>query len=228
MATPELLPGDSERVAVAKEKLTLALRAVEGDVPDNFDLKNAFLVYASVSGDEDKAAMALGISRVAIERLIIEEGWEARIAGLIKLRKSGNGRLVEKGLNRALNFTQAQRFRMVIERLMRRLSDMSDDELMEYSFQTETTTHRDGTVDENKRFNARPFADLASAMEKCHSLSYMALCDTGGERKKHEGEQAGPTEAEIHSTIAGAIAKMNAEPPTGPAATVVEAMLKDR
>jgi hypothetical protein len=224
MATPELLPGDSERVAVAKEKLTLALRAVDaGDVPANFDLKNAFLVYASVSGDADKAAMALDISRVAIERLIIEEGWDARIEGLIRLRKSGNGRLVEKGLNRALNFTQAQRFRMVLERLMRRLSEMTDDELMEYSFQTETSTHKDGTVDETKRFNARPFADLASAMEKCHSLSYMALCDTSGERKKREDEHAGPTEAEIHSTIAGAIAKMNT-PAAGPTGTAVDTL----
>jgi hypothetical protein len=218
MATPELLPGDSERVAVAKEKLTLALRAVDGDVPDSFDRKNAFLVYASVSGDEDKAAMALGISHSAMVRLIIEEGWEEKIAGLIRLRKSGNSRQVEKGLNRALNFTQAQRFRMVIERLMRRLSDMSDDELMEYSFQTETSTHKDGTVDETKRFNARPFADLASAMEKVHTLSYQALADTASERKKTDDERQGPTSEEIHSTIAGAIAKMNTAAPAGPVA----------
>jgi hypothetical protein len=113
---------------------------------------------------------------------------------------------------------------MVIERLMRRLSDMTDDELMEYSFAVDTTTRKDGSIEESKRFNARPFADLASAMEKCHALSYMALADTAGERKKNEAEAQGPTDAEIHSTIASAISRMNAAPP-GPVAQVVEGIL---
>jgi hypothetical protein len=212
--------GDADRVRDARAKLNLALQAVEGEVPATFDRRNAFLVYASMSGDSERTAMALGISHMSLERLIVEEGWDDKIASLIKLRKSGNAKQVERGVNRALNFIQAQRLRMILERLMRRLDDMTDDELMDYSFASTTKTDKNGETTIEKKFNARPFADLASAMEKTQVLSYMALADTAAERKKH-----GPTDAEIHSTIANAISKMNTEP-AGPAGQAIEGALQ--
>jgi hypothetical protein len=169
--------------------------------------------------------MALGISHMSLERLIVEEGWDDKIASLIKLRKSGNAKQVERGVNRALYFSQAQRLRMILERLMRRLDDMTDDELMDYSFASTTKTDKNGETTIEKKFNARPFADLASAMEKTQVLSYMALADTAAERKKHEDEKHGPTDAEIHSTIANAISKMNTEP-AGPAGQAIEGALQ--
>jgi hypothetical protein len=60
----------------------------------------------------------------------------------------------------------------------------------------------------SESLSTRPLADLASALEKCHALTYMALNDTATERKARpqtSDEDLGASE--IHAKLAAAFAR---------------------
>jgi hypothetical protein len=52
---------------------------------------------------------------------------------------------------------------------------------------------------------SRCLADLASALEKCHSMSYMAISDTVRERATRKEEDSGSASAALHARIAEAM-----------------------
>lgn len=151
----------------------------------HIDRENAFLLYAAFTGDYERTAHALGIRAIDVVNIANEDHWNEKLKGILDLKKSGKPGDIERCINRALNFVQAHRMRMILERVLRDLTTMSDAELREYLF-TETITGGEGETVKCKKLTTRHLADLASAIEKCHTMSYAALNDTTQERVKRE------------------------------------------
>jgi len=205
----------------AQKRAEEALRDCNRDVPlargyteVPFDREQAFIMYASFSGDATRTAHALGTSEEIILKIAEESEWTSRLAAVLKLRSCGRPGDVERAINRATNFAQAHRARLFLERLITKIYRMTDAELQEYCFVTEIHRRKDkatGEIEEevDKKISTRPFADLASAMEKIHGLTYLALADTATERKqraeREEAENGVPTK-DIHAAISEAVA----------------------
>jgi hypothetical protein len=212
---------DETKIAEAQRRAEESLRACNRDVPlargyteVPFDREQAFLMYASFSGDIARTAHAVGTSTDVILRIEEESEWKPRLKAVLMLRNCGRPGEVERAINRATNFAQAHRARLFLERLITKIYRLSDAELQEYCFVTETTSKKDkatGEVEEyvEKKISTRPFADLASAMEKIHNLTYIALQDGPTDRKNREAREAAsevtPVQ-DIHAAISAAVA----------------------
>lgn len=209
------------KIQEAQKRAEEALREVNKDVPMArgytdvpFDREQAFLLYASFSGDVSRTAHALGTSPEVIIRISDESEWQSRLAAVMKLRSCGRPGDVERGINRATNFAQAHRARLFLERLITKIYRMTDSELEAYCFVTETHKRKDkvtGEIEETveQHISTRPFADLASAMEKIHNLTYLALMDTSYERKcraEREASEDSVSSKDIHAAISEAVA----------------------
>jgi hypothetical protein len=181
-----------------------------------FDREQAFLLYAKFCGDVEKTAHSLNISPLVLIEAAKELGWNDKLASIIKLKKSGRPGDIERGINRALNFVQAHRMRVFLERMICRLEAMTDEDFFEYCMQTETT-NKDGIVTRTKKLTTRPLADLASALEKVHAITYAALSDTPADRtaRKEQHESGEASIQEVHSAIAQAMAQARANTPQG-------------
>lgn len=214
-------PVGQDRMVEAQRRAEEALRAVNRDVPlargyteVPFDREQAFLLFASFAGDIERTAHALGTSSEVVLKIAEEGAWTSRLAAVLKLRNCGRPGDVERAINRATNFAQAHRARLFLERLITKIYRLTDSELEEYCFVTETRRTKDkvsGEVEETheKKISTRPFADLASAMEKIHGLTYLALSDSATERKQRvEREEAEDSTSakDIHAAISEAVA----------------------
>lgn len=189
------------------KELAIASEAAVTPIDESADFQrdNVFMLYASFCGDVDRTAHATQLSPDEVRALALAGSWDTKLKPIIELRKSQKQDDVERAINRALNFVQAHRMRKILEATIRRISAMTPDEL------TEATTMRqigkDGEVI-RETLSTRPLADLASALEKCHALTYMALNDTATERKARPEASADDLGAsEIHAKLAAAFAK---------------------
>lgn len=165
------------------------------------DREQAFLLYATFTGDVERTAHALGVKAIDVLRVVDEEKWTERLKPIIELKKSNRPGDVERAINRALNFVQCHRLRLFLERVLNRLCGMELTELEEYLLQT--TNVKGETV---QKLSTRALADLASAIEKAQAMTYLALSDTAQDRAKRaeadDGEQSG---GELHAKIAAAM-----------------------
>jgi len=160
------------------------------DVEYVMDREQAFLLYATFCGDIERTAHALNIRAVDVLRMVDDEGWVDKLKPIIELKKSNRPGDFERGVNRALNFVQARRLWIFLEKVMARITGMSEAELREYLFVGETRYNKDGSVkDEVKKLSTRALADLATAIEKCQAMTYLALNDTAQDRGRRK-EQA--------------------------------------
>lgn len=203
----------STRVDKAKVAAEAGIRALVSDLPsgtpeDQFDRESAFQLYANFCGDVERTSHALGLQPIDICRMADEGKWAERLRAIFALKKSVKPGDLERGLNRAMNFVQAQRMRLFIGRLLKRFSTMDEDELNSWLF---TTTERiekaSGDKLVERKINTKSIADLSAAMEKCHQMSYAALNDTASERVKRGDEAERETSAtEVHQALAEAMA----------------------
>lgn len=170
------------------------------------DREQAFLLYATFAGDVQRTAHALGISPVALLRMVDEEGWTERLKGIIELQKSGRPGDWERAINRALNYVQAHRMRLIVERAIRHFTGLSE---VEFKDQLLTKAPNvKGAAGQVVKMSTRSIADLASALEKAHAMTYQALGDTAQERMKANAPSAsGDAYADMHAKIAEAMAK---------------------
>jgi hypothetical protein len=229
----------TQKIKEAQQRAEESLRDCNRDVPlargyteVPFDREQAFLLYASFSGDVTRTAHALGTSAEVILKIAEESEWQSRLAAVLKLRSCGRPGDVERAINRATNFAQAHRARLFLERLITKIYRLTDSELEAYCFVTETHKRKDkatGEIDESveHHISTRPFADLASAMEKIHNLTYAALMDTTAERKaraeREASEDQTPTK-DIHAAISAAVAAAQGD--GGPRAQLFEGQLE--
>lgn len=200
-----------------KAEIELAARVA------HIDRENAFLVYATFVGDLERTATALNIRSLDVVRMADEGHWMERMKPLLELSKSSKPGDVERVINRALNFVQAHRMRMVIERALNRLTGMSVDEFEDYIFTSQEYDGKKGTS-RVKRLSARALADLAAAIEKCHSMTYAALGDTAKERQQRDEGSPETAANDMYLKIAAAATKVAAD--RSPRAQLFDAQLE--
>jgi hypothetical protein len=182
--------------------------------------EEAFMLYATFCGDLERTAHACNVSTVTLLRMADEERWNDKLASIIALKKSGKPGDVERAVNRALNFVQAHRMRLFVERIINRVTGMSVDEFEDYLMTDNVTAAGVRT----RRLSTRAIADLSSAMEKAQSMSYMALNDTVQERaKRKEVDDTDGSAGSIHEQIAKAMSEVAAS--TSPRAMLFDAQL---
>jgi hypothetical protein len=169
--------------------------------------EEVFRLYAMFVGDLERTAVAAHLPLEQVAEMATAGEWTKRITVLIRLQKSGIPGDVERGVNRAINFIQADRMRRVIERIIGVLNAMSPDEMMQNLLSV--SEDRNGNV--TSKILTRPFADLATALEKCHAMTYQALSDTATDRKgRSETEDQNATAGEMHLALVDAMAKARA------------------
>jgi hypothetical protein len=177
------------------------------------DVDQVFMLYAAFCGDVAKTAHSSGIPMQEVEKLALDHGWPDRIRSLVTLTKGTKPGDVERGINRAINFVQAHRCRLFIEGVMRALErECVSDKAALDQFTTERI-NKHGEVCE-RQFSARAIADLASAMEKIHWMTYTALNDSPQERAKRVEKASDDTaQSDVHARIAAALAEMRNKSP---------------
>lgn len=171
------------------------------------DRENAFILFATFAGDVTRTAHALNVRPVDVLRMAEDNGWLDKLAPILSLKKSTKPGDIERAINRALNFAQAHRMRLFVSRILNRLCGMSADE-----FETYLLTNTDSKGITTPKLSTRAIADLASALEKCQSMSYAALGDLAQDRaKRGDSDDDGDSQMDIHARIAAAVAEVKRE-----------------
>src|SRR6266481_5737735 len=106
--------------------------SLQPDSTIRLDREQAFLLYATFAGDVERVAIALNVRAIDVLRIADEDGWIEKLKPIIELKKSTRPGDLERACNRALNFVQAHKFRMFIDRVIFRLAGLSADEFEEY------------------------------------------------------------------------------------------------
>lgn len=184
----------------------------------HLDRENAWLLFASFAGDIERTALALNVPAVAVLKIAEDEGWLSRLAPIIALKKSARPGDIERAINRALNYVQAHTFRLIVERTIQRVSGMDAVEFERYVM---TKLGKEGL---ESALNTRPLADLASALEKAHAMSYAALEDTSADRVKRKDTQTEVSAGDLYAKMAEAMSKVNAS--KAPRALLFDAQLE--
>jgi hypothetical protein len=191
------------------------------------DREQAYLLFATFCGNPERTAHALGISPAAVVAMSEHEGWKEKLKPIIDLHSNAQQPAdIERAINRALNFVQAHRLRLTVERALRRLFLAGDDsgEALE-NLLTDWKVEKDGT--KIGKFSARALADLAAAMEKAQVLSYMALSDSAVERTKRKDDTPALSASALHVQIAEAMSRALSDAAPSPRAELFDAQLAD-
>src|SRR5690349_6300077 len=123
----------------------------------DFDRAQVFLLYATFCGDVERTALAAGLNAVDILRVADEEGWALKLEPILKLKRSTRPGDFERAMNRALNYVQAHRMRLFLERIVAKVTGMNEAEVQEYLF-TDKTMAKDGVLTVSKKLSTRPLA----------------------------------------------------------------------
>lgn len=188
------------------------------------DRGHAFQLFAIFGGDIIKVAAALEVHPSAVLKAAEEEGWLEKLKPILDLRASARPGDWERSINRAKNYIQAFRFQVFLERVMGKLIALNDADLSEHIFALKIGKGEDAAV--TRTIATRGLADLASALEKAHSMTYQALNDTATERTKRK-ERDGQDEAsgDLFVKISDAMAKVKSS--TSPRAQLLDAQLAE-
>jgi hypothetical protein len=174
----------------------------------NIDRENAFLLFATFCGDIERTAHALNVSAVIVLKMADEEGWTQKLGPILALKKSTRPGDIERAINRALNFVQAHRMRLIVERAIHLLTELSKEEFEAYVHSAKNV--KDG-VTTIKSLSTRSLADLATAMEKCQAMTYQALTDTAQDRHKRGDDGGDPASSAgtLHAQISAGLAAIS-------------------
>ncbi len=201
--------GEREITAETAREIGFAIGKVPLKIePGKADAEQVFMVYAGASGDIVRTAKACGIKPQEVATMADEGNWLPRISELLDLKKLDKYDDVGRALSRASNFVQANRWRIFLERVVRRFEEIPDEELIPF-FQTFKVT-KDGTP-VMTGFSMRVLADISSALEKCHWLLYQSLLDAPADRtarKAAEKPDITGGESDIHARIARTLVGM--------------------
>lgn len=175
---------------------------------NRIDVSQCFLVFMSVCGDTERTALALDLDPKIVQELATKEGWSDKIKRISLLSKSEKPGDFERATNRCLNFVQAHRVRLVLDKVIEKFHGLDADETLEM-----LTTRREGQIS----YSARFLGDLTAALEKVHFLSYAALGDSIKEREARESNDEGVDANALHAAVLQAL--------NNPAAKFVESDL---
>lgn len=187
------------------------------------DREQAFLLYATFCGDLERTAHALGLTSVTLLKMVEDEKWNDKLKPILELKKGARPGDLERAINRALNYVQAHRLRLIVERAIRFFTGLSESEFKAHLCVMPPPGAKGDCP--TVKMSTRCIADLASALEKAHAMSYQALGDTAQERlKANQPMSAQDTYADMHAKIADAMAK--ATHSQSPRALLFDAQLK--
>ena len=164
---------------------------------NNLNVAQCFVIFTTLCGDVQKTAAALDLDPAVVDQIAKDEGWHAKIARISLLSQSGKPGEYERGINRALNFTQAHRMRLLLDKLLEEFQDKTPEEILK----AVTSRTAQGATSVSARF----FSDLTAAMEKTQHLSYLALGDTAGERPDATTEEGEVSANQLHTAVIAAL-----------------------
>lgn len=164
---------------------------------NNLDVSRCFIVFMTLCGDVQKTAAALDLDPAVVEKLATDEHWHQKISRVSLLSRSGKPGEYEKATNRALNFAQAHRGRLLVDKLLEEFDGLTPEEVLDKV----TTRTAAGSINVSARF----FCDLMAAMEKAQHLSYLALGDTAGERPDVSTEEGEVSANQMHTAVIAAL-----------------------
>lgn len=188
------------------EKIIKHLENLPDAEKTEFDKDNAFMLYATFCGDVERTAHALRLTPVQVMELAETHKWNEQLRGILELKKSGKPGDVERAVNRAVNFVQAHRLRLLLERTLGYICKLPTEEM--YGLMLQRSYDKAGNVTE--KLGTRPLADLAAALEKCHVLTYLALNDSTTERRARDEQPDSISGGELHAQIAAAMSQHQA------------------
>lgn len=172
-----------------------------------------FQFYALFGCDPERTAVAAEVPLEHVLKLAEDGQWNKQFATLIRLKSTGRPGDLERATNRAINFVQAHRYRLFLERVLRHFALVPRDQLEDMCVELRV----DAKGNESRKVNCRPFADLAAALEKCHAMTYLALVDTASDRQRNNAEAPQSQEnVDVHVQLAGALQRARegkAKPP---------------
>lgn len=165
----------------------------------NVDVAAVFLGFMALVGDVDRTALAFNLAPCVVRHLAEKHGWEDKIRNVSMLSKSGAPGSWERAQNRALSYVQGHLLRSVLQRILENLNNMSKEDVI----RTVINQKRTGEI----VFSAGFYSDLATAMERSHSMCYVALSDGQGDRTRQDKEEASSemTVDALHAAIATAL-----------------------
>jgi len=172
---------------------------------NHVDVSQMFLVFMATIGDCERTAAALDVTPEVVRELAEREGWVEKVRRVSVMSKSEKPGDYERATNRALNFVQAHQLREMIEAFLRHMRGLSQEEVQEMM----TTADRLG----KKHVSTRFFSDVATALQKCHEMTYAALGDASGDRKLAGGSVDAEGKANTAGIHAAVIAVLNAKSP---------------
>jgi hypothetical protein len=164
---------------------------------NHLDVSRCFIVFMTLCGDVQKTAAALDIDPAIVEKLATDEQWHQKISRVSLLSKSGKPGEYERGVNRALNFAQSHRARLLLDKVLEEFEDKTPEEILEVL----STRTKSGAMMVSARF----FADLIAAMEKAQHMSYLALGDTVAERPDVSTEEGELSANQMHQAVIQAL-----------------------
>jgi hypothetical protein len=175
--------------------------------------QQTFLLYTLFCGDLVKTAHSAGLTPATVGLMAEEGEWDEKISPILALRKSDKPGDLERAINRAINYVQAHRYRKQLERVIQYVTNISEGELRELL----VNNLKDKAGNVHKSLSCRAFADLSSALEKAHTLSYLALNDTSSDRARRKEEMDGGVMAatQMHQQIAQAMQDVAVASPKG-------------
>lgn len=183
-----------------------AFEAIPEAKAAEFDVDAAFQLYAMNSGNVEITAHSLNVTPSEINKIAVACRWQEKLQVIFDLAKSAKPGEVERAVSRTINFVQAHRMRVSLDRLITKLYRMTEAELFD-SCCPEVFDEKGKSV--GRRMNTRPFADLASAMEKVHAMTYLALMDTTSERVKRKEQEDTAKAGQLHAAMAKALAEQS-------------------
>lgn len=195
-----------EALSGAQGLISSSQKALEGVPvqPAQVDEGQVFMLFASFSGDIFRTAAAAGIDPEEVTRLAEAGKWMSRIRGLLGLKQFDKSGEIERCISRAMNFVQVNFYRRVIDRMVRKLEKMTDEEVVD--FITSKTYYDSGQL-KSSTPSAKVLADIATAMEKVHWMSYQSLVDAPQDRagRREKVKDDGIGEDDVHAKIAKAL-----------------------
>ena len=191
----------------AKHVDAILMVGTDAPIPEGKANKDyIFLMFAAFGGDIFRCAHACGVDPEEVTRLAESGKWMERIRALIELKKGDKGPDLERGISRATNFVQVNRWRLILDRLIQHFEGLTDQQLLE-KFITYRLDRNGEKVQTNISFKI--LADISTAMEKTHWLTYQATLDAPQDRAaRREKPKDDEVEEDLHAKIAKSLAGM--------------------
>lgn len=188
------------------------------------DVASIFQLYCVFCGDVVRVAHVAGIKPVDVLKVASAEGWDEKLGPILELSRSQKPGDWERACSRALNYVQAHKLRTFLERVIHRITGMNSAELDEYIFQSKLDKEGKEVA---KVLSTRALADLASAVEKTHAMTYLSLSDTAQDRGKRK-EQTADVDGDcgsLHLRIAQAMSQVRDAAKVSPRLALLDAQV---